>query len=804
MRGLWRSPGFAIVVVLVLAVAMAALTSVFALLKTVVLQPLPFPDSDRLVVIRHSAPGLGLQDAGLSNGLYFHYADRARTLAAVAVYREPAPLNLRVPAGGTERVEVAYANAALFKVLRTTPAVGRLFTEEDGRPGFMNMRWRIPVLLAHDVWVNRFGADPNIVGRTITLNENAREVVGVLPAGFAFPRANIQIWMLLEPSRLTASGNPTRSMNWSAVARMRPGVTAVSARAELARVLPELDGLDPDAGLSPLVTPLKSAVVGDVAPVIWTLFGGMVFLLLVAGANAGGLFLVRGEHRLREMAVRRALGAHGVQLAALFGVEALVLTSASAAIGLLLATAIVPAVIALTPFELPRGPEIGLDRVAVLFAAAVALLAGIFCTLLSVRGEQRSSLAGSLAGGHWSTGRRRRLLAGPDALVALQVALALTLMAGSALMVKTYRNLSARDLGFSSNGVLTLEIGLPSRKASQHTRIYREVVERIRTLPQVEHASAASFVPLTATEDLFPVEAGDTPVPFKFFVPGYFDAMGTPIVDGERLAAGEPTAAPHPVLVSAALARRLYRGERAVGRTIRRLNADGTVVTLGRAPVPPFTIAGVVGDVREITLREAPTEIVYIPVIDPPSELSIVPTTMRVVVRTRVSPQSLAPSVRAAIAAVDPDLSVGQIVTMDSIVRSARAREAFVGSLLFAAAVVSLFLGAVGIYGGVAQVVRRRTREIGIRMALGARTAEVVRLVTAGSMRAVLVGGALGLLLSIAAARMLGSLLFGVRADDPVVFLTVAGTLVATATAAALLAARHAARMAPIAALRAD
>lgn len=804
VRSLRRSPGFSLVVLIVLAVGTGAVTSVFALLNNVVLRPLPFAESDRLVVIRHSAPGLGLENAGLSNGLYLHYSEQVQSLESLAVYRERVVLNLRLPEEGTQRVLVTYASAALFKVLRTRPAVGRLFTEEDGRPGFMNTKWRIPVLLSHAFWISRFGGDPNVIGRILTVNESPREVVGVLPEGFAFPRADTQMWMLLEPPK--TSGNVVRNFSWDAVARMRPGVTAASAQVELAHVLRGIEGVDPDvanAQLAPVVTLLKSAVVGDVAHVIWLLFGGMAFLLLVACANAGGLFLVRAEHRAHETAVRRALGAHGPHLARLFVIEALLLTSAAAAIGLLLANGILSAVIALAPLELPRSTEIKLDGMAVLFSATVSGLMAAFYGVLSIRRQGQSLIVGLLGSGQRAT-RARGGFWGPDALIVLQVALALTLMAGSALMLKTYRNLSQRELGFSSGDVLTVEIGLPSRKASQHVRIYHDVVERVRRLPQVDGASAASFVPLTASEHLFPVEAGATPVPFKFFLPGYFQTMGTPILEGERFASSEHVRGPHPVLVSAALARRLYPGQSAVGKTVRRLNDDGSIVDMFHATMPPFTIAGVVADVREMTLRGSPTEIVYTPVIDPPVEQSIVPTNMRLVVRARVRLLSLATTVREAIASVDPDLSVGQIQTMDSIVGAARAREAFVGMLLLVAAAVSLFLGAIGIYGSVAQVVLRRTREIGIRLALGASRIEVVRMVTAGAVRAVLVGGALGLAASLPAARMLGPLLFGVDAHDPIAFLAVAGVLVSAAGAAALLAAQRAAGVAPLVALRSD
>jgi predicted permease len=551
------------------------------------------------------------------------------------------------------------------------------------------------------------------------------------------------------------------------------------------------------------VIPLKSAMVGDVAPVIWTLFGGMAFLLLIACANAAGLFLVRAEHRRREIAVRQALGADGRHVARLFFTEALVLTTAAALLGLLVAKGLLSGVLALAPTELPRAAEIQLGGVAGAFAAGVALLMAMFYGALSVRRLGRSLTVSLLNDGHWATGHRTGLR-GCDPFVVLQVVLALSLMVGSALMVKTYGNLLRSQLGFSPDHVLTVEMALPYREAMQHARIYQDVVERVRRLPGVESASAASFAPLTGSEHVFPVQAGAAPVPFKFFAPGYFQTMKTPVLEGESFAIGERATAPYPVLVSASLARRLYPRERAVGKTVRRLNADGSLVELGRGPVPAFTIVGTVGDVRETTLRDRPTEIVYIPVIEPRVEQSIVPTTMSLAVRTRGTPLALVAAVREAIAAADPGLTVGRIRTMDSIVRTARAREAFVGVLLLVAAAVSLFLGVVGVYGSVAQVVRRRTREIGIRLALGAHRTEVIRMVAAGSIWAVLLGAALGVGVALAGSGMLGALLFGVEPRDPVILLAVTGVLLSAAIAAATLAAWRAARVPPLLAMRRD
>ncbi|HYN06301.1 MAG TPA: ADOP family duplicated permease [Vicinamibacterales bacterium] len=804
VRALRRSPGFSLVVLVVLALGTGAATAVFVLLNSIVLRPLPFPQSDRLVVIRHSAPGLDRADVGVSSGLYFHYRDHAQSFESLGTYTERVR-NLRL-GDRTERVRMADVGSAVFHVLGVRPALGRLFTEEDGRLGFMSLKWKIPIVLSHAFWVDRFGADPNIIGRVLTIPDSPREVVGVMPAGFAFPNADTQIWMLLEPSRTSAA---LSNLGLDAVGRLRPGATAVSAQAELTRVLPQIQGLFKDttaekmAGvrLAPIVMPLKFAVVGDVAQVLWILFGGMTLLLVIACANAASLFLVRAEHRRREIAVRQALGAHAGQIARLFFVEALLLTAAAAAFGLLVAKGLVSGVIALVPVALPRTTEIAIDWIPIAFAAGVAGLMTMVYGTLSVR-RQRHSLTENLSsGGPRATDHVSRRWV-RDPLIVVQAALALTLMTGSALMVKTYRNLSTRELGFSSDGLLTVEIGLPGSKARQHIQIYQQLVERIRHLPGVESAAAASFAPLGGSEHMFPVEAGSTPIAFKFFTPGYFQTMRIAMVQGESFATPEPVP-PYPVLVSAALARRLDAAPRVVGTSIRRLEEDGRIPDV-RGPVPPFTIAGVVGDVRELTLRDEPTEIVYIPLIEPPVELSIVPTSMTLVVRAQVPPLGLADAVKDTIAAIEPTLSVGRIQTMDAIIRAARSNETFVGVLLLLAAAVSLFLGVVGIYGGVAQVVRHRTREIGIRLALGARRTEIVWMVAAGALSAVVAGAFLGLVAVLAGTRILSALLFGVAPRDPASILLVTGILFGSSVVAALLAARQATRVAPLLAMRGE
>jgi predicted permease len=810
VRALARSAGFSTVVLLVLAIGIGAVTSVFALLYAIVLRPLPFQDADRLVAITHAAPGLHAGEVGLSSGLYFHYRERASSFDALGIYDDTSVLGLSLPDESRERVTVTYTSATLFRVLHVAPEVGRLFTDEDGAPGFMDGRWQIPVLLSHDLWARRFSSDPAIVGRLVTLGQLARRVVGVMPAGFAFPDAHTQIWMLQEPGP-AATVDFGRSFRWHAVARLQRQATDASARAELTALLPQVEGRYRDATaariaalqLAPIVTPLKDATIGDVSRVLWTLFGAMTLLLAIACANAATLFVVRAEHRRQEVAVRQALGASRGQIARLFFVEAILLTTTAAVLGVVLARGLVSVVLALTPVELPRWTEIHVGPASIVFAFGLAVAIASFYGLLSVRHQGRVA-DGLRRGGRWSAngGQHRRRVRDP--FVAAQVALALVLIVGSALMVRTYHALSQRRLGFSAEHLLTVDIGLPYREAAQHVRIYHDLVERIRGLSGVERASAATFAPLTTPSDHWSLEGAGAPVPFKFFVPGYFQTMGTRIVEGEAFATDAAVSESHPVLVSAALARRLYPGQRAIGRAIQQITSEGQLVTSGRhmQGVPPMTIAGIVDDVRETTLRDEPAAMVYVPIIEPQVEETSVPTEMTVFVRTTGAPLASLDAVRAAIRSVDPNMDIGRVQDMDAIVAAARSRETFVGTLLVLAALVSIVLGVIGIYGSVAHVVRHRTREIGVRLALGATRVDVVRLVISGTVRAVAIGAAIGLAAAFTGTRALRSLLFGVEPTDPFTFAIVTMTLVAAALAAASLAARAATRVSPSIAMR--
>ena len=803
-RCLAKRPAFSLVVIAVVAVGTAGTLAIFTLLNSIVLRPLPLPDADRLVAIRHissASPGDG---DGVSTGLFFHYQEHATSFDALGLYTERIQ-TLRLPDAATQRVNVTNAGVGFFNALGATPLIGRLFTERDGRQGFMNTAWPIPVLLSHHFWQTQFGSDPSVVGKFLTINDRPREVVGVLTENFVFPAHRTQIWMLWEPSR--ASPTFARNLGYSAVARLRRDVTPASAESELATLLPRIVGAYEDATferltelrLRPRVIPLKDWVIGDIARLLWTILGAMALLLVIGAANAASLFLIRADDRSGEMALRAALGASTADLKRLLILEGLTLNAVAIAVALALSHVLVRATVLTGAIELPRRSEIRLDGGPIVLAVVLALLMTVLYSLLSLR-SQRQSLRPLVDEGTRSTDQSG---IPREPLIALQVALALTLMTGSALMLKTYANLSRVELGFTPERLAVVEVSLPSSRARQHGRIFGELIRLVGQESGVERATAASFAPLTESEHMFPIERGGSPVPFKFFTPGYFETLKSNVVEGDSLGGEKRTAGRYPVLVSTSLAHRLFPNASAIGKALQRLNTDGTVLELGSGPVPPFTIVGVVEPVRETGLR-GPTDIVYVPVTEPPIEQSVVPLHMTIFVRTELSARVVLDRVRRAAESVEPALSVGNCTLMDSVVAAATARERFVGTLLLLASVVSLFLGVVGIYGSVAHRVGRRTREIGIRVALGAPRMGVVWMVVSASMLTVALGAVLGGLMAFVAGQALTSLLFGVEPAEPWILVAVLSVLLLAACAAALLAGSRAARIEPAITLRAE
>ncbi|HUF75278.1 MAG TPA: ABC transporter permease, partial [Longimicrobiales bacterium] len=813
---------------LTLGLGIGSVTTIFSLVDRILIRPLPYPEAERLVAVSHAAPGLGLERAGLSSGTYFHYREHAPSIERLALYTE-ALVNVSGGDAAAERVELAMVSPDFLDVMGVAPAIGRSFSaEEIATYDGLNMTGEIPVLLGHDLWRRRFGGDPSIVGTTVDVNARARRVIGVLPPGFGFPRPTTQIWMLSGvPAR---TNNFARGLDREAVARLAPGVSAEAAQAELARILPAIVGTLPDAtperfaevGLRPVVLPLRDAVIGAAGPAIWILLGSMGLLLVAACANVANLCLVRSHQRLGETRVRSALGAGSRDLAGVVLAESALLSAGGAALGLLLAVVAVATLVTLAPVELPRLSEVRIDLRTLTFALGLGSIATLVIGALPILRYARPTTAASAvrAGGRGLAGdREARWPRG--SLVAAQVALAVTLLVGSFLMGRSFVHLVDVDPGFHPEDVLVVEMGLPFSRAARHREIFDALLERVRALPGVVAAAGASHLPLAESiwtnplrvplrVDATPVAASEVQpmVPIHFFMPSYFQVMRMPVLEGAGFGPEGPPDVPSPVVISDALARRLFPGRSALGERIRRLDESGEEITYFQdgavVPHPDYVVAGVVADVRQASLRDAPAEIVYIPVLDPPVDPGFVPTEMDLVIRSAVPPLTLAPAIREIIREIDPVLGVAQIRTLEGIISASVGRERFLATLLLVAGMASLLLGAVGVYGVVAYSVRQRTREIGVRMALGARRTEVVRSVLRDALPMVLAGTIVGLAAATFATRVLGAYLFGVRPGDPVVLGSVALFVVAVALLAVLVPAARAARIDPALALSGD
>lgn len=824
LRLLVRSRVFAVVAVLTLALGIGALSATFTVVNSVVLQPLPYPAAERLVMVRHAAPGLGLEETGLSSGTYIHYRSHGTLIEDLAVYTETT-LNL-AGEDGAERIHVTRAGPELFRLLGVQPVLGRVYEEADWTGSEMDLNWTISILLAHDFWQQRFGGDSTIVGRVLDINDSPRQVVGVLPPGFGFPRRETQVWVMNMVSGDRASF--ARSFEYSAIGRLRPGASVSDAQAEYERILSSIEGVYGDATpsrmaevqLAPVILPLKEVVLGGADRVLWTIFGSMLLLLLVACANVGNLFAVRGENRAREVAIRTSLGAGRLALARLFVAESLIVSVAGAALGLVLARYAIGLLVALSPVQLPRLETVRLDASTVVFTAAIAILATSLFGLLSLlRHVRRVQLGPVLRAGRCAVGAGHSHRRMQDAMVAAQVAFTVALLIGTALMLRSYTRLVGVDPGFTAAGVLTVHVGLPYRLAGRHRELYQDVAERMRGIPGVTSVGGVSALPLTGGGAEHPLRAtdlagrgghADQPVAFRFIAPGYFQTMRTPLLAGSGFRPGETSEYRYPVIISETLARRLFSDGPAVGRQLVRLNPDGEPVamfdrtTRTRVPLPPYTVAGVVAAIRDESLQAQGGEAIYIPIIEPSVERSIVPTEMTFTLRSARPPLELAAAARRAVFDTDPALSIAGIRAMEDIVADATARERFLAGLLLTAGAASLLLGTVGIYGTAAYTVRRRTPEIGMRVALGASPRTVMGMVLRESLTVVLLGSAVGLALGLAGSRLLSSLLFDVSATDPVVMAGVTALLIIVALCASLAPARRAARTDPTSALRAE
>ncbi len=800
-RGLARTPGFSIIAVLTLALGIGATTAVFTLVDRVLLRPLPYAESDRLLSLEHLGRD-GQDELPMSPGLYLLYREHAHSLSSLAMHRQT--ISTLDAGGEPERLTGEVVTPSLFDVLRVAPALGRPLQPADAEEGAEPV-----VELTDALWRTRFGADPSLVGKTIRLDGTNRRVVGVLPAELGFPNRDARFWIPLRVDPLQA---PLGAFGAEGVGRMAPGQTPETVAAELDGLIGNLAQLRPDAGpviaflkdvkLKTRVRTLKAAVVGDLGDTLWTLLAMVAFVLLIACANVANLMLVRAEGRQRELAVRVALGAGRGAVARPFLAESVALALMGGLLGVGIAVLAVRATIALAPADLPRLAEVGVDLPVLGFTAVVSLLSalafGLFPVLRYVRQDLSPALKeGGARGG--TAGRERHRVR--NALVVTQVALALVLLVGSGLMLRSFVALLGVQPGFRPDGVLTVRVTVPPGEVADPNAVsalFRQLRERIAGQRQVRSVGAVAAVPLSGQISFQAHEIEDHPVgpnevpPLAYITfadPGYLETMGIPVVEGRALDPRDGANGLRGVVVSRAYAKRWWPNGSALGKRVN-IGDDW------------WQVVGVVGDVHSRGLQQDPEELIYFPTLVGPADQPQSIRSRDVTVRLSGEPTAFLPVLRRILNEINPHIALAEPRTMSEVVRESASRTSFTMAVLGASSLVALLLGMVGIYGVVSYVVGERTREIGVRMALGASGGEVSGMVVRQGLALGVAGVALGLAVAAVGSRLIDSLLYGVGSRDPLTYGAVTVALVAVAALASWIPARRAAAVDPAAALR--
>jgi putative ABC transport system permease protein len=788
LRLLRREPGLSAAAVLTLALGIGANTTIFSLYDAVLVKPLPYADPARLV----------REGAYYPKGALLLLRGQSRALASVAAYESGAELTL-TGSGEPERVGGSHVSAELFSTLGVPAALGRAL-----RPGEDLAGQDSVVVLSDRLWRQRFGGDPAVLGRRLVLDGVSREVVGVMPPGFAFPSAAERLWVPLRfdlADRVDLWNNAC-----GIVGRLRPGVTLAQADGELRALRPRIRDSFPwrmpddwNDVPSNRVMPLREWGTGEVRPRLVVLFVAVWLVLVVACANVANLLLARGAARQTELALRAALGGGRRRILRQLLTESLLLGAAGAAAGLGLALAAVPALTAALPPDTPHLAQVRVDGRMLAFTAALALLTAAGCGLIpAVRSSAAEihSLIKSNERAHQGGRKRRQMSA---ALVVVEVAVSVVLVAGAGLLVRTLAELLRVAPGFHSARLLTAAVTPNDALCSEPARctaLYAAVIERLRALPGVSRAAAASDLPLTGQAAWVALDVEDHPLPpgavahtsnRHIVTPDYLPALEIPLLAGRGLAPGDGAGRERVAIVNAAMAAHFWPGRGAVGKHIRYVWQKQW-----------RTIVGVVGDVRGEELGKSADWDFYLPFAQEPQ------AAMTVVVRTSGEPERLAGELRRAVAAVDPNVPVTKLRSMESVVSASVLARRSTTWLLGSFAALALALAAVGIYGVLSYTVSRRRHEIGIRMALGARAGQVRALVVAQALGLAGLGATLGLGAALAGTRLLRSLVYGVSTSDPLVLGSAPLLLAAIALAAAWAPARRATRLDPTAALRSE
>jgi putative ABC transport system permease protein len=796
VRTLVKSPAFTIVAVLSLALGIGANTAIFSVVNGILLRPLPYPEPERIVAVWHTPPQESFPGAtrfSVSPGNYLDWKDQSRAFEQMAIYQY-AGLSL---SAGADPVPItgAAVSSDFFSVLRTQVDKGRTFSPDEEQPGRDQV-----VVLSQGLWRRTFGANPNLIGQTVTLNSRSYTVIGIMPAGFEFP-LEAELWV---PLAWDAAEKQTRAIHdYLVIARLKQDASLAQAQAEMSTISSRLEQQYPEAnrGWGALVIPLKEDMVGDVRPALLVLFSAVGFVLLIACANVANLMLARGANRRKEIALRIALGATRGRLIRQLLCESVLLAVVGGLLGLLLAGWGGQLLVRLSAGSLPNAGEVGMDSWALGFTLLVSLIAGVLAGVAPAMQFSKNEISetlkqGSGRGGGGSVKQRTR-----KALVVCEVALSLILLVGAGLMIRSFWKLQSVDPGFDTSNTLTLSVGLsPTRysEPQQQLAFHDRVLEQIRAQPGVVAVGSTTTIPLTGggSRQPFTVEGRPTPpvseqplAQTRYVSPDYFRAMGIPLRQGRPFDDRDRDGAPQVVIISEAMARHFWPGQNPVGQ---RLTASF------HQQQGPREIVGVVGDVKSRGLDDDAAATMYLPFRQAPRPW------ITFVARTASDPQGFVQPVSRAVYVVDREQALSSVRTMEQVLTESLSGRSFNMRLLMTFAGLALVLAAVGVYGVMNYSVMLRRRELGIRIALGARGPDVLRLVLGQGLALTLIGVGVGMAGAYALTRLMASLLYGVTATDFVTFGSVSGVIILVGLLASFLPARRATKVDPMIALRSE
>jgi putative ABC transport system permease protein len=794
-RALLRTPGFLVTAVVTLGLAIGAVTGMFNVVDTVILKSLPFPESDRLVLVQGTAPGSDLPERfGVGTEFYLHYKERSKLIDGIFLFGSGTS-TFRTE-NRVERIGMAWPSNDMYATLGVRPQLGRLPVPEDEDD---------VVLISDQLWTSWFGRERSVIGKSYFVSDSVKQIIGVMPPEFRFPGDETMLWVAnpIRPEAVRAGegGGPI-------VARIKQGVTREQVAAEFTRLSKELParfGGTPAYARTiqqhrALVDPLLERLVGPTASrSLWVLLGAVAVVLLIACANVTNLFLVRAEGRTRETAIRRAIGASRAQLVRLQMSEAIVVALAAGVLAVVLCRVTLPLFVRAAP-QIPRLAGVRLDVPTLAAAFGLVVLTALACGTVPALRASSPDLARLREGGRGNTGRKRR---GRDMLVVAQTALALVLLICSALLVQSFNKLRSVDPGYRTDDIYTFQFApeRPFRDGPSWGRLHLVFMDRLRALPGVTSVGVVNNIPLDEgtnsirfrTDDT-PSDGGGTLLDMNFTGGDYFGAMGIKLLQGRTFTAGEAVTPNSSVIISRSTAEKVWPGQNALGRTLRpRFDGQDTLA---------FTVVGVVADVKQDDWRQPGEAIVYFPLTGPTPGAWRMTSPAYVVKSSRAD--RLQPEVRELVRQVAPEAPVYRENTMEFLARQSMLQLSFTMLTLGVVAGLALLLAAIGLYGVLSYVVAERTREIGVRMALGATASGVRRMVVSQGARVVVVGVVIGIAVAVAVTRLLGSLLYGVKPVDPIVFAAMSVMMIAIGVLASYVPARRASSVNPIDSLRSD